>query len=79
MKQFLEYFNPENIKSYDGFVKALTEGILFGALPKIFAAISLGIFIYLVSRRRTNLGTAILFYALAFALTYLTQFFRFLM
>ena len=79
MKHLLDFFNPDNIKGYDGFIDMLLQGLLYGALPKILAAISLGIFVYLIMRKRANMAAAILFYAIAFALTYLTQFFKFLM
>lgn len=79
MKRLLDLFAPENISGYDNFVESLFQGFLYGALPKIFATISLGIFVYLIMRKRANTATAIIFYIIAFVLTYLTQFFKFLM
>lgn len=79
MKRVLDLFSPDNIKGYDSFVESLFQGFLYGALPKILAAISLGIFVYLIMRKRANTATAIIFYIIAFALTYLTSFFKFLM
>ncbi len=57
----------------------LFEGFLHGSLLKILAFLSLVIFVYMVVRKKTNIIVAILFYAIAFVLTYLTEFFKFLM
>ena len=79
MKPFNEFFNPDNIKGYDGFINMFFEGFLHGSLLKILAFLSLVIFVYMVVRKKTNIIVAILFYAIAFVLTYLTEFFKFLM
>jgi len=79
LKPFSDYFNPDNIEWYDGFIDMLFKGVLHGSLLKILAFMSLLIFVYMVVRKKTNIIVAILFYAIAFVLTYLTEFFKFLM